>query len=120
MVKIQFLEDEFEIDLEEIEILETVKRKLKIPYSCINRVDDTAGDVYGGFKLIGTRVTQNMYDFGRFTTKEGEGFFAYRKRENAFAIHLVNNKYKIIIIETENREQAIDELRARMVKGSWV
>ena len=52
MVKIQFLVDEFEIDLEGIEILETVKRKLKIPYSCISRVDDTAGDVYGGFKLL--------------------------------------------------------------------
>lgn len=117
MVKIQFLEDEFEIDMEGIEEFEAIKRKLLIPYSCIQRVDDTAEDVYGNFKIIGTRVTQNMYDFGRFTTKEGEGFFAYRKRENAFAIHLVNNKYGVIVIELENREQAIDELRARMVNG---
>ncbi len=118
MVRIQFLEDEFEIDLEGIEKFEAVKRELRIPYSCISRVDDTAGDVYGGLRLMGTRLTQNMYDFGRFTTKEGEGFFAFRKRENAFAIHLINNKYGIIIIETENREQAIEELRAKMVKGS--
>ena len=118
MVKIQFLENEFEIDLEGIEKFEAVKSKLLIPYSCISRVEDTAGEVYGGFRLMGTRVTQNKYDFGRFTTKEGEGFFAYRKRENAFAIHLVNNKYGIIIVETENREQAIDELRARIVEGS--
>ena len=117
MVKIQFLEDEFELDMEGVEELEAVKKKLRIPYSSIRRVDDTAGDVFGRFKIIGTRLTQNSHDFGRFTTDEGEGFFAYRMRENAFAIHLANNRYGIIIVELENREQAINELRSRMVNS---
>lgn len=116
MVKIQFLETEFELDMEGLEEFEAFKKKLRIPYTSIKNVEDTAGDVFGKFKIMGTRLTQNSHDYGSFTTDEGEGFFAYKTRENAFAIHLTNNQYGIIIIELENREQVIDELRSRMGK----
>ena len=104
-------DDLFWADVEEFEAF---KKKLRIPYTSIKNVEDTAGDVFGKFKIMGTRLTQNSHDYGSFTTDEGEGFFAYKTRENAFAIHLTNHQYGIIIIELENREQVINELRSRM------
>ena len=80
MVKIQFLENEFELDMEGLEEFEAFKKKLRIPYTSIKNVEDTAGDVFGKFKIMGTRLTQNSHDYGSFTTDEGEGFFSHTKQ----------------------------------------
>ena len=46
MVKISFQTDGFELDLEGIEKFEAMKKKLFIPYSHIEKVDDDANDGY--------------------------------------------------------------------------
>lgn len=114
MVKVNFQETGFEIDLEGIEKMEAFKSKLFVPYDHLTGVDDDANDIRIGLKLVGTSLGQNHYDYGRFETSEGYGFYAMKNKSNAFAIHLMNDKYSVIVLDVENKEDVIEQLRDHM------
>lgn len=114
MVRIVFNEDNFEVDMEGMEKFEALKRKLVIPYSHLDRVDDNAAEIVTGFRLMGTGVTRTDYDFGRFNTNEGMGFYVMKHKDKAFAIHLKDDDYSVLVLQLENNAEAIDELRKRM------
>lgn len=118
MVTVEFRDDELEIDLHGIEKFEAFKSKILVPYKNIVSVDDTVGDLRVGFKLGGTGLGQN-YDYGRFETSEGYGFYAMRKRSEAFVIHLNDFAYKVIVLDLDNRQEVIDEIRSRISPNTF-
>ncbi len=118
MVSVDFQDEGMEIDLHGVEKLEAMKRKLFVPYANIESVDDTVEDLRVGWKVAGTGLGQN-YDFGRFETNEGYGFFVMRSRADAFVIHLHDFAYKVIVLDLDNRQEVIDEIRSRIEGSSW-
>lgn len=114
MVSVEFKEDGMEIDLHGLEKLAAMKEKLFVPYENITAVDDSVGDLRITWKVAGSGFGQN-YDYGRFETNEGYGFYVMRKRDDAFVIHLANFKYRFIVLDLDNRQEVIDELRSHIV-----
>lgn len=118
MVTVDFKDDGLEIDLHGIEKLEAVKSRVFVPYANIDSVDDSVGDLRVGFKVAGAGLGQN-WDFGRFETSDGYGFFAMRNRSEAFVIHLSNFAYKIIVLDLDNREEVIGEIKSRISQNTF-
>lgn len=108
-----------EIDLQGIEKLETMQRKIFVPYENIDSVDDSADAIKVGWKVAGAGFGQN-YDYGRFRTNEGYGFFAMKNKHDSFVIHLKDFKFNVIILDLQNRQEVIDEIRHRISKDPFV
>ncbi|MGC8537906.1 MAG: hypothetical protein ACP5MZ_02895 [Candidatus Micrarchaeia archaeon] len=114
MVAIGFKDSGIEIDLQGIEKFIAIKSKLFIPYEHIESVNDNADEVKRYLRVGGTAIGYSHSLFGRFTTNEGLGFFVVRDKKKAFAINLVNEPYKVIVLELDNNEDAISKLRERI------
>lgn len=112
MVKLIFKETGFEIDLSELEKLAAFKGKLFIPYENLIRIDDFVGDIHLQARLGGTSLGQDEYDYGRFQTTEGYGFYVMKHKENAFVIYLRDNTYNFLVLEVDDKEEVIRELRS--------
>ena len=119
MVKLLFKEDGFEVDLTGLEKFSALKGKLFIPYSNLSSVDESVGDIHIRTRLGGTSLGEEGYNYGRFQTTEGYGFYAMKSKEKAFVIHLVNNEYNFIALEVEDKEEAIKELRSHITNHAY-
>lgn len=115
MVELKFNDDSVEIDLQGAEEFLAVKRKLIIPYANIEKVDDNADQVQRYMKIVGSAFGVDNHLYGRFTTNDGMGFFVMKRKENAFAIHLRNENYKVIVIELADNSEAIRTLRSHII-----
>lgn len=116
MVEIRFNDDSAEIDLHGAEEFLAVKKQLVIPYTNIETVDDNADEVHRYMKVLGSAFGVDNHLYGRFTTNDGLGFFVLKKEENAFAIHLRNESYKVIVIEVADKDEAIRTLRSHITQ----
>ncbi|EFD92870.1 MAG: hypothetical protein BJBARM5_0375 [Candidatus Parvarchaeum acidophilus ARMAN-5] len=116
MVEIKFNDDSFEIDLHGLEELGAMKRKLVIPYANIDEVDENAEKVQRYLKVAGASLGVNNNLYGRFTTNYGLGFFVVKNRENAFAMHLKNETYKVVVLEVADKNEVIKTLKSHINK----
>lgn len=116
MVEITFNDDSAEIDLHGAEEFLAIKKRLVIPYANIEKVDDNADQVKRYLKVAGSAFGVDNHLYGRFTTNDGLGFFVVRKKENAFAIHLRNEDFKVIVLEVGDNSEAIRTLRSHISK----
>lgn len=114
MVEIKFNTDTVEFDLQGAEEFLAIKKRLVIAYANIEKVEDNADQVQRYLKVGGSAFGVNNHLYGRFTTNDGMGFFVLKKKENAFAIHLRNETYKVIVIELANNDEAIRTLRSHI------
>lgn len=116
MVEITFTDDSVEFDLHGAEEFLAIKKRLVIPYANIEKVDDNADQVQRYLKVAGSAFGVDNHLYGRFTTNDGLGFFVLKKKENAFAIHLKNESYKVIVIEVADKDEAIRTLRSHITQ----
>lgn len=117
MVKVVFDVNGFNVELQGGEIFAAFKEKLFIPYEHIAKIDDNADELRIVMKVAGASLGQNTYDFGRFETNEGYGFYAMRRKEDAFAIHLTDERYKVLVLDVDDKEGTINELRSHMTSS---
>lgn len=114
MAKLNFTDTGIEIDLEGIEKFLTIKSKLSIPYNHIVNVEENAENVKAYLRVGGTALGHRHYDYGRFITNEGKGFYVMKDKNKAFAIHLKNDAYSVIVLELEDNFTAIKEINKRL------
>lgn len=114
MVTVDFQAEGFEIDLHGVEKVEAIKSKLFVPYANVDSVEEEVGDLRVGWKVAGAGLGQN-YDVGRFETNEGYGFFVMRKRSESFVIHLKDFKYSVIVLDLDNKEEVIEQIRSHII-----
>ncbi len=116
MVTLNFKSSGIEIDLEGLEKIAAMKGKLFIPYDHITNVEENADSVKRYLKAGGTALGYSHDLFGRFTTNDGLGFFVVRDMKKAFAIHLTDEAYKVIVLQLHDNANAVAELRKRIKK----
>jgi hypothetical protein len=116
MPKVYFTDDGIEIDMEGIEKLLAIKGRLSIPYSHITGVDENAERVRAYLRVGGTALGPRHYDYGRFLTNQGPGFYALKNLDKAFAIHTRDEKYSVIVLELEDNDSVIEEIEERTGK----
>ena len=101
-----YVEDEnLVIELDKLEKLFSLKGKLKIPLSCIEKiahikdVDESERErLFPRMKLVGMRLGSLVY--GNFSTGIGRGFFATRDLERSVVIYTRGClSYRVIVVE---------------------
>ncbi|MCL5433539.1 MAG: hypothetical protein M1538_00990 [Candidatus Marsarchaeota archaeon] len=116
MVKLNFKDNDIEIDLEGIEKILAIKKRLIIPYNHIISVDDDAEKVKAYLRVGGTALGHRHYDYGRFITNEGLGFYIMKNKDRAFAIHLKDEKYNVIVLELDDNASIISQINKKIKK----
>ena len=116
MVKLNLKDNGMEIDLEGIEKVLAIKNRLFIPYEHITSVDDNAEKVKAYLRVGGTALGRRHYDYGRFLTNEGKGFYIVKDKDKAFAIHLKDEPYNVIVIELDDNASAISLINEKVQK----
>lgn len=116
MVKLNFKDSGIEIDLEGIEKILAIKNRLFIPYGHIINVDDNAEKVKAYLRVGGTALGHRHYDYGRFITNEGKGFYVMKDKDKAFAIHLRDEPYNVIVLELDDNASMISKINKEITK----
>ncbi|MCL5122829.1 MAG: hypothetical protein M1279_02575 [Candidatus Marsarchaeota archaeon] len=116
MVKLEFKDSGIEIDLEGIEKILAIKNRLFIPYGHIINVDDNAEKVKAYLRVGGTALGHRHYDYGRFITNEGKGFYVMKDKDKAFAIHLRDEPYNVIVLELDDNASMISQINKEITK----
>ncbi|MCL4411024.1 hypothetical protein M1452_00585 [Candidatus Marsarchaeota archaeon] len=116
MVKLNFKDNGIEIDLEGIEKILAIKNRLFIPYEHIINVDSNAEKVKAYLRVGGTALGHRHYDYGRFLTNEGKGFYVMKDKSKAFAIHLKDEPYNVIVLELDDNTSIISLINKEITK----
>ncbi len=114
MAKLNFTDTGIEIDLQGIEKFLAIKSKLSIPYNHIVNVEENAESVKAYLRIGGTALGHRHYDYGRFLTNDGKGFYVMKHKDRAFAIHLKDDTYNVIVLELNDNAAVIKEINKRL------
>ncbi|MGC8694341.1 MAG: hypothetical protein ACP5RI_01850 [Candidatus Micrarchaeia archaeon] len=114
MVTLDFKDTGIEINLKGIEKILAIKNRLFIPYEHIIKVDENAENIKAYLRVGGTALGPRHYDYGRFMTNEGLGFYIIKNKDNAFAIYLKDEKYKVIVLELDDNITAINKIKEKL------
>lgn len=108
MVGISKVEDHFVFEIQGMHKIWALKSEIKIPVDHVKQAyqDETQIKNFNLSKIIGTNVPYGLHA-GTFYQNGGIIFMDVSNKKNAIIIDLEDEKYKQMIIEVEDTEQAL-------------
>ena len=105
--------DEVVLELHGVDEILSIKRSMHIPLNKIVSVstEDVSWGVFQSMKIAGTNLPGHVKDGRFYIPHEGLVFFEMHHPEKCITINLDHERYKKVIFEVEDKEEAATLIR---------